>query len=256
MDPAISLPPMLVDPPNTKMARVFEFDPYAGCAPHCPDFEGLIVLPNFLSPYEAKALRVEIDKTPFVPAQSGKMKQHYGPKINFNKRRLNAAAFAGLPAYLGPLESRLRSCFLGFEEISDDAKRQRDRALSGYQTTDVFVLRYHEADCSNLDLHIDDAFAYGEAIIDISLEADSVMTFYDDRHHVDGQHHPRCVRAPLAAGSAALLFGRARFEWQHGILHYDIRSRRTSMTLRTLSDALRATPDGQRVLNYARNKHV
>ena len=115
MDPPLSLPSLLERRPIPGSPGIFEFDPVTGSAAGCPAFEGLIVLPDFLGPDEAARLLAEIEKTPFVPAQSGKLKQHYGPKINFNKQRLNPTAFAGLPTYLAPLESRLRSSFLAFE---------------------------------------------------------------------------------------------------------------------------------------------
>jgi alkylated DNA repair protein alkB family protein 4 len=256
MDPPLELPPLLATRPTPQTPGVFDIDPLTGSAPGCPDFEGLIVLPEFLSPEEAGSLLRQIDASPFALAQSGKQKQHYGAKVNFNKHRLNATAFKGLPAYTAPLEARLREAFLEFGELSTEATIRRDEALSNYETTDLFVLRYHEREASNLDLHVDDTFAYGEAIFDVSLETDSVMTFIRSAKNAAGSTEVQCVRAPLAAGSAALLFGRARFEWEHGILYYDVKDRRTSITLRTLSSDLAATPDGSRVLEIARNEIV
>jgi alkylated DNA repair protein alkB family protein 4 len=252
MDPPLELPALLAERPTAETPGIFDFDPLTASARGCPDFEGLIVLPEFLNPDEARHLLTRIEESPFALAQSGKHKQHYGAKVNFNKRRLNAAAFKGLPPYVAPLEARLRSAFRQFGELSAQAEARRDEALSHYETTDVFVLRYHERDASNLDLHIDDTFAYGEAIFDVSLETDSVMTFVRHPKNAASADDIQCVRAPLAARSAALLFGRARFEWEHGILPYDVRGRRTSITLRTVSSELRRTPDGSRVLEIAR----
>jgi len=252
MDPPLELPALLASRPTPRTPRVSHFDPLLGSAPGCPDFDGLIVLPEFLSPDESSDLLAQIEESPFALAQSGKQKQHYGAKVNFNKQKLNATAFKGLPTYITSIEERLRRAFLDFAELSEEAKTRRDEALSNYETTDVFVLRYHERDASNLDLHIDDTFAYGEAIFDVSLETDSVMTFIRRPKNAVSPDEVECVRAPLAAGSAALLFGRARFDWEHGILYYDVTGRRTSITLRTLSSGLRATPDGARVLEIAR----
>ena len=256
MDPPLELPAPLASRPTRRTPGVCDFDPMSGSAPGCPDFDGLIVLPEFLSPDESRELLAQIEASPFTIAQSGKQKQHYGAKVNFNKQKLNATAFKGLPTYLTPLEARLRMAFLEFAELSEGAKTRRDEALSNYETTDVFVLRYHERNASNLDLHIDDTFAYGEAIFDVSLETDSVMTFIRRPMNTANPDQIECVRAPLAAGSAALLFGRARFEWEHGILHYDVTGRRTSIALRTLSSRLRATPDGSRVVGIARGEIV
>ncbi len=38
------------------------------------------------------------------------------------------------------------------------------------------MLRYHREDRLNLDLHVDDLLAYGETILDLSLESDSALT--------------------------------------------------------------------------------
>jgi alkylated DNA repair dioxygenase AlkB len=202
---------------------------------------------------------VEIGKTPFAPAQSGKTKQHFGANFNFNKRKLNVSRFHGLPEYGLVLEARLVDAFRHtLDPSSADGKAMRC-ALANFDTTDLFVLRYQEREASNLDLHIDDTFAYGEAIFDVSLETDSVMTFVRAEsprhatHSIDPGASIECIRVTLQAGSAALLYGPARYEWEHGILHYDVRGQRTSITLRTLSDPLRNTEDGKRVLEVARS---
>jgi DNA N6-methyl adenine demethylase len=253
MDPALPLPPLLSTCPDQGTSGVFEFDPVTQSAPGCPEFRGVCVVPDFLSPVDEKRLLAQIDETPFLLAQSGKQKQHHGAKVNFNKKKLNAAAYRGLPPYSAPLEKRLVSRFSSVSSSSAENDAQKARALASYETTDLFVLRYQREDASNLDFHIDDTFAYGEAIIDISLESDSVMTFIrtGSENHRNGGIE--CVRVPLPAGSAALLYGTARYEWEHAILFYDITDQRTSITLRTLSESLRDTEEGQRILTTSRS---
>jgi alkylated DNA repair protein alkB family protein 4 len=248
MDDCVPLPEALVRRPTPGAPGIFEFDPATQSAPGCPSFTGLRVIPDFLSTFQSRKLLEEVERDRFVRAQSGKLKQHYGAKVNFNKRRINTSAFLGLPRYAGALEARLQ---IEFAEqrvpIRADALEMRD-ALSAFETTDVFVLRYESDEASNLDFHIDDTFAYGEAILDVSLESDAVLTFIRDREPGNDAGPSECVRVGLAAGSAALLFGSARFAWQHAILAYDIEGRRTSITLRTLGESLRGTEGGRRVL--------
>lgn len=243
--------------------RVFDFDPAHQAAPGLPAFAGVRVYPGALSTDEVDRLLEAIDAQPFLPSQSGKQKQHFGPRFNFTRRRMNADRFEGIPAWAHPLETRLRDC-VARDDRGDPADLSACRtALVPYTTTDVFVLRYFEAEHSNLDLHVDDLHAYGEAILDVSLEADSVLTFLGPagapaRGSAQGSAAGDpvgdlvCVRVPLPARSIAVVYGAARFLWQHAILASDVRGIRTSITLRTLGTTLRTTAAGQQVLERAR----
>lgn len=236
------------------------FDPGTQSVPDLPDFRGVRVYRDFLSPAESRSLLTEIEATPFTPAQSGKAKQHAGPKINFNKRRMNASAFRGIPAYAHDLEARLRRAVAQDPPRHDTERAECERALAEFETTDVFVLRYQPAERSNLDFHLDDTFSYGELILDLSLESDAWLTFLRGRPNsevpgADAQaERPVCVRVPMPARSIVALFGPARFEWEHAVLDYDIEARRTSVTLRTLSPTLAQTDAGQLVLERARGR--
>jgi alkylated DNA repair protein alkB family protein 4 len=230
----------------------------AQSAKTCPSFSGVYVLPDFVSETEALALLGVIDRTSFLPSQSGKQKQHYGPKVNFNKRRVNADSFSGLPSYAASLEARLRER-IAVHTIRRSANRDGlTQALSAYETTDVFVLRYRAEDLSNLDFHLDDVFAYGELILDLSLESDSVMTFYRGRpggeikNSASEPTEQTCIRVPIPARSMLVLFGAARYDWEHAILAADVVSQRTSITLRTLGRTVLETEAGRAVLERAR----
>ena len=236
------------------------FDPVTQSAPSCPEFRGLRVYRDLLDAAEEAALLTELEQTPFFAAQSGKGKQHYGPRINFNKRRMNTQVFRGIPAYARRIERRLRERARDDPTLSQPDREQLEAALSSYETTDVFVLRYQPEQASNLDFHLDDTFAYGELIADLSLESDAWLSFLRGRpgSEVEGSERlvdePICVRVPLPARSLAILYGPARFEWEHAVLAYDIERRRTSVTLRTLGPGLRATEEGQTVMARAREK--
>ena len=90
LDDPVPCPEILSDRPQPPPIReagppIYFFDLATQSVPGCPDFRGVRVYPEFLDPGEAGALLAEIEQKPFVPAQSGKGQQHYGPKINFNK---------------------------------------------------------------------------------------------------------------------------------------------------------------------------
>jgi len=229
-----------------------DFDLDLQSAPTCPEFRGIQVFRDFFSMDEAERLLREVDEAPFVAAQSGKWKQHYGPKVNFNKQRVNATQFQGLPHYTRRIESRLRERTDRDRSGRREEKRALRAALDTFEATDVFVLRYLEENASNLDFHRDDTFAYGETILDLSLESDSVLTFLE-RRAPDRQASPgQCVRVPLPARSLAIVYGHARFSWEHAILAYDIVGRRTSITLRTLNETLHHSDAGRRILDIVR----
>ena len=247
MRPPVAEPPFLQHRPLEPGiapcgSETFVFDVATQSAAGAPDFEGVRVFQDFVSEAEAVQLLAEIERTPFAPAQSGKQKQHFGPRMNFRKRKMNAKGFDGLPRYAHWLEARLRV------RAADAGLRA---ALVPWVTTDAFVLRYLEAECSNLDPHVDDLWAYGELIVDLSLESDGWLTFLDrdPQDGIDGAF--RCVRVPAPARSLVALFGAARTRWCHGVSYRDIEGRRTSITLRTLGHAVRETVEGAAVLERA-----
>lgn len=237
---------------------IFSFDLDSQSIPGCPHFRGVRVFRDFLSTSAADDLIREIEQTRFDKAQSGKLKQHYGPKINFNKKKMNADGFLGLPGFAAPIEAELRR--LAMEDstmprsCADDERLAR--AIDCFETTDVFVLRYRDRDASNLDFHRDDIFAYGELILDLSLESDSMLTFFRVSLSESGRQVEECVRVPLPARSLVAIYGSARFDWEHAILAYDIVGQRTSITFRTLQEDLRNTEQGRRVMELARNPRI
>ncbi|MCR9095430.1 MAG: alpha-ketoglutarate-dependent dioxygenase AlkB [bacterium] len=249
----LPLPPLLAGGDYTPDGEgVHAFDVAIQRAPTLPDFEGVRLLEDFVSEDEAEALLAGFERTPFLPSQSGREKLHFGPRVNFNRGRVDPERLHGLPAWAPPLETRLRervaAAFPADDPVHD--------ALARYVTTDVFVLRYAPERASNLDFHLDDLFAYGELILDLSLASDTTLTLY--RGRPDGEVDdpddvvPACVRVPLPARSLALLFGPARFAWEHALLAPDLPAPRTSITFRTVSEALAALPEGREVLERAK----
>lgn len=260
MDDPVQIPDLLSsrprDPDLSPRDELHTFDLDLQSAPSCPEFRGVHVFRNFMSAEESEQLLREVVKASFIPAQSGKSKQHYGPRVNFNKQKINTTQFRGLPNYAQRIESRLHKLAKkSLPGCPSDCLALRT-ALEAFETTDAFVLQYLDRDASNLDFHLDDTFAYGEAILDLSLESDSVLTFLE-RQESDCQTDERkCVRVPLPARSLAVVYGRARFCWEHAILAYDISGRRTSITLRTLNETLRHRDVGRRILQIARGKPI
>lgn len=251
MDPPLPLPRRLRDPAGGWSDRdgvhVFELD--RQCAPRCPEFDGVFVFRDFFDAAAERRILSEIESRPFRPAQSGKQKQHFGARVNFNERKVNARRFRGLPGYVHRIHRALRRRVASEPGLAAPRFDGLREALRAFEPTDAFVLRYHAQDASNLDFHRDDRFAYGDVIVDASFESDSVLTFVGPGDAEDDP--PHCVRVPLPARSLAVLRGPARHDWAHAILAHDVRGRRTSLTLRTLADGLREDEVGRRILATA-----
>ncbi len=219
-------------PRELPACEVHDFDLESQRVPSAPDFTGVRVLRDAVDEASAAALLACIDQAPWSPAQSGKLKQHFGPKVSFKDRRLRLGGFEGLPDYIRAIEWIGRG---GFDVAAD------------FVTTDAFVLRYEPARQAHLDLHADDTFAYGDVILDLSLESDTTLSFVPGTSIDDLPYAERLVRVPLPARSMLVLHGAARYRWLHGILPGDITARRTSVTLRTLSGELMETDVGRSV---------
>jgi alkylated DNA repair dioxygenase AlkB len=238
MHPRLPLPRLVAarvaaEPP------VASFDLATQCTETVPGFVGVRVFEDFCSDAEARRLLAAIERTPFVAAQSGKLKQHFGAKVNFKRRKLSAQGLVELPAYVGWIETRLAERIAGAPEPVVSV-------FAGFEATDAFVLRYEPQRGANLDFHVDDGLAYGDGILGVSLESDSVLTFVPDPAQVE-LLPSTIVRVPLPARSAVALCGPARSRWQHAVLADDLRARRTSLTLRTLGPGLAATSGGKQL---------
>ena len=244
LDDVVALPGFLCPPPELGAEEpggpVHRFEPAQQCVPTLPEFAGVHLLERFLDPSDARRLLAAIERAPFQRAQSGKGKQHHGARVNFNQRRAKLGAFMGLPSWAHELVDRLHA-----------RAGELPSAFASFAPSDVFVLRYDPASASNLDFHVDDAWAYGEGILALSLESDSVMTFVPGDESSPPADAPLAVRVPLPARSLALLWGPARYAWQHAILADDIHAQRTSVTIRCLGDGLAATEAGQALKRLA-----
>jgi alkylated DNA repair protein alkB family protein 4 len=230
MHPPLALPRRVEAHVAENPDRIPTFDLATQCVADVPGFTGVWVWQDFYSEAEARGLLDAIEQAPFAAAQSGKTKQHFGAKVNFKRRKLSTRSHVELPPYVRSIEARLAARVGG-------ASGPANRAFASFAATDAFVLRYEPQRGANLDFHVDDTFAYGDAILGVSLESDSVLTFVPDSTGADS-FPDTIVRVPLPARSAVGLFGPARNRWQHAVLAQDVRARRTSVTLRTLAPGI------------------
>ncbi|XP_018403434.1 PREDICTED: alpha-ketoglutarate-dependent dioxygenase alkB homolog 4 isoform X2 [Cyphomyrmex costatus] len=207
------------------------------------DYPGVYIKLDFLKEDEAKELMKALDDLPWQPSQSGRRKQNFGPKCNFKKRKLQLGSFNGFPKTTQIVQRK-------FEEIP---------LLYGFKTVEQCTLEYNPERGASIDPHVDDCWIWGERIITVNVLGDSVLTMtpYRDsltRYNLDfvssydsilekdicGDTQSldidnMVVRLPMPARSLMVLYGPARYKWEHAVLRQDVTSRRVCLAYRELT---------------------
>jgi len=192
-------------------------------------FPGVFVKKNFLSEEEMSKLIECCDSMPWDISQSGRRKQNFGPKANFKKRKLQLGNFKGFP---------------GFSQLF--YKKMNDIPLmEDYKTIEQCSLEYNPERGASIEQHIDDCWVWGERVVTINLNGNSVLTLTKylgdsskyNLNDVDGLNFPNdsaniCVRIPQPSRSLVIMHGPARYYFEHCVLRRDIKERRVCIALR------------------------
>lgn len=183
-------------------------------------FKGVEVVQDFIDPLEEKALLKAIENSPFIASQSGRLKQDFGPQVNFKKRKVKYGKFTGLPSYSRLLYERMK------------------KVLDNFEPVEMCNLDYSSERGSHIDPHIDDQWIWGERLVTVNLLSDSILTFCNTE--VPGIF----VRVPLPRRGLVLVKDDARHKWKHLVDPRDIHGRRMAMTFRELTPEF--MPGGER----------
>ena len=223
------------------------------------EFPGIKIIPNFISESEESQLVKDLDLLPWDSSQSGRRKQNFGPRANFKKRKVKNGSFCGFPRVSRFVQDRFPSCPL----------------LTGYCAVEQCSIEYRPETGAAIEPHIDDCWIWGERIVQLNLLSDTALTCvpYADRGRAkynlaDVETYPRlvapdhslvcdplthqltgssyeftsqfsdencAVKIPLPARSLLVMYGQARYEWEHGILREDITDRRLVIAYRELT---------------------
>jgi len=202
----------------------------------CVDFPGVLLVPDFITEEEETVLVDGCDSLPWDLSQSGRRKQNFGPKTNFKKKKINGKSFEGFPKFSESAQQKLRT----------------EKLLEDFQTIEQCAIEYRVETGACIDPHIDDCWVWGERVISINLLSDSFLTmtkyngpkerynltFYTKEispNEEKGQSESSdfiSVQIPMPRRSLLVLYGVARFEWEHSILRSDITKRRICMAYR------------------------
>ncbi|XP_076293581.1 alpha-ketoglutarate-dependent dioxygenase alkB homolog 4 [Lasioglossum baleicum] len=209
------------------------------------EFPGVYIKLNFLNSDDIALLKKALDDIPWEASQSGRRKQNFGPKCNFKKKKLRLGSFDGFP----------KSTQFVQQKFSEEP------ILKNFQTVEQCTLEYDPLRGASIDPHIDDCWIWGERIVTVNVTADSVLTMtpyigpdtkynlesvaeYSTTLHANvkfdeisenGDAQDITVRLPMPEGSLMVLFGAARYKWEHCVLREDVKLRRICLAYRELT---------------------
>ncbi|XP_044754076.1 alpha-ketoglutarate-dependent dioxygenase alkB homolog 4 [Coccinella septempunctata] len=209
------------------------------------NYPGVFILENFLSEKEEDYLLTNIDMVAWDPSQSGRRKQNYGPKCNFKKRKIKLGDFNGFPSFSKFVQEKFKNVPI----------------LQNFHTIEQCSLEYNAETGASIDPHIDDSWIWGERIVTVNLLSDSVLTMtinkkcdrynlncvkdytsvvdqilgsnktFEIKNYQDDIDYP-IIRIPMPRRSLLVMFGSARYEWEHQIFRDDIAGRRVCLAYR------------------------
>ncbi|XP_068629412.1 alpha-ketoglutarate-dependent dioxygenase alkB homolog 4 isoform X2 [Battus philenor] len=216
------------------------------------NYAGILIVPEFITELEESKLIQGIDEMPWDISQSGRRKQNFGPKTNFKKKKIVSGTFEGFPEFTKYLQDRFQTIDL----------------LKDYQVIEQCSLEYDPSKGASIDPHIDDCWIWGERVVTVNCLSDSVLTltiykgdtkkynlYCADEYYpivtnegrIDLDFHNKdktmleaskpskeidaIIRIPLIR-SLTVMYGEARYHWEHCILREDITSRRVCLAYR------------------------
>lgn len=210
-------------------------------------YPGIYIKLDFLSSSEESQLIESLDQLHWDLSQSGRRKQNFGPKCNFKKRKIAVGNFKGFPKSTKFVQVKFES----------------EPIMKGFQTIEQCSLEYDPNRGASIDPHIDDCWIWGERIVTVNLLSNSVLTMTCnnkyDKYNLDcvesypsvlkpdselnlskecyklkylDAHKSPIVRIPMPKRSLLVMYGAARYDWEHQVLREDISDRRVCLAYR------------------------
>merc|ERR1719400_674951 len=219
------------------------------------EMPGLMIIQDFVSLDEETKLTSDLDELPWDLSQSGRRKQNFGPRANFKKRKAKNGPFKGFPACTEFIQERFKTVPM----------------LESYRTVEQCSIEYKPETGAAIDPHIDDCWIWGERIVQLNLLSPTYLTCTphtggkEKYNLADVDTYPRIiscdnqviynpftgkisnsvfefsatnfpencvVKIPLPARSLLVMYGSARYEWEHSVLREDITDRRVVIAYR------------------------
>lgn len=154
--------------------------------------------------------------------------------------KLAPGQFRGFPAYSAFVQQRFKDVQL----------------LSDFQTIEQCSLEYDATKGASIDPHIDDCWIWGERVVTVNCLSDSILTLV--RYKGDAKRYNLpivesyqgsllaplatqeelvkfndiSIKVPMPNRSLIVLYGPARYQFEHSVLRTDIASRRVCIAYR------------------------
>lgn len=224
-------------------------------------FHGIKIFEDFITADEESRLVSDLDELPWDLSQSGRRKQNFGPKANFKRRKAKVGDFQGFPRCTKFIQDRFStiSCLKNYRTV--------EQCSIEYRPETGACIEPHIDDCwiwgeriVQLNLLSDSVlsmtpFCHGEEKYNLkdvpsyprilSENGDVVFDPFDSltsekKAEPYERKPPRdmvrgTLQIPLPRRSLLVMFGEARYDWEHCILREDIHSRRIVIAYRELT---------------------
>jgi len=225
-------------------------------------FSGINIITDFISEEEERKLIEDIDLIPWDKSQSGRRKQNFGPKANFKKRKTKVGDFKGFPKSTQFIQERfstvpllesyrtVEQCSIEYtpdtgaciEPHIDDCWIWGERIvqLNLLSSTYLSLIPYRG---DKTKYNLQDVETYPRIIENNKVVCDPFKEPTNSESETSKvQPYPLqnggnentnvIVKLLLPPRSLLVMYGSARYDWEHFILREDISTRRVIIAYR------------------------
>jgi len=229
------------------------------------NFPGIQIIENFVSEEEEGRLVQDLDSLDWDASQSGRRKQNFGPRANFKKRKAKSGdKFLGFPSCTEFIQERFSTVPLleGYRTVEqcsieykpetgaciephiDDCWIWGERIVQLNLLSDTYltlVPYQFPSSGEKFKYNIQDVPTYPKIIEDNSVAFNPFngKTEFSVPFHIPSGVKPfpdnTVIKIPLPPRSLLVMFGEARYCWEHMVLRGDITDRRVVIAYRELT---------------------
>jgi alkylated DNA repair protein alkB family protein 4 len=173
-------------------------------------FSGFYKISGLFDLSEQTYLIDELNKSEWLPSQSGRKKQDYGPKINYKKKKIKHSN-EPFPDYKNFIQNRLNTI----------------EFLKDFAIDEIGNLYYEASMGAHIDPHIDHYWIWGDRIVGINLLSETFITFSIEHDNFSYE-----IDLPIGTGDVYVMTEESRYIWKHSVKKENVNKDRIVMTMR------------------------